>query len=387
MFRHIASNAFTVGIVGLVVLGGLITWGQQQYTGAGPLEEAICLNVPRGASMSRVADDLAAQGAISSASIYRLGADYTDRNAGLKAGSFLIEPGSSMVDILDTVTGDGLSTCGTEVIYRVSVNGQSVRVRELDPATQDFKIAADFDPAEEEVPQAYLDAKENVGTRFRITIAEGATSWRVVQGLSETDLLVGEIAEVPEEGTLAPDSYEVRPGDDRASVIARMASLQAERVNEVWASRSEDSPVETPEEALILASIIEKETGVAEERRLVASVFANRLEQGIKLQTDPTVIYGITRGEGVLGRGLRRSELRRETPWNTYVIDGLPPTPIANPGLESLRAALDPDDTDFIFFVADGTGGHAFAETLEEHNANVAKWRQIEAERAAASEN
>ena len=133
---------------------------------------------------------------------------------------------------------------------------------------------------------------------------------------------------------------------------------------------------------LTLASIIEKETGVAEERRQVASVFINRLNQGMKLQTDPTVIYGVTRGEGVLGRGLRRSELRRETPWNTYVIDGLPPTPIANPGLASLRAAVDPDETPYIFFVADGTGGHAFAVTLAEHNANVARWRQIEAERA-----
>ena len=133
---------------------------------------------------------------------------------------------------------------------------------------------------------------------------------------------------------------------------------------------------------LTLASIIEKETGVAEERRQVASVFTNRLNQGMKLQTDPTVIYGVTRGEGVLGRGLRRSELRRETPWNTYVIDGLPPTPIANPGLASLRAAVDPDETPYIFFVADGTGGHAFAVTLAEHNANVARWRQIEAERA-----
>ncbi|MEM6897998.1 MAG: endolytic transglycosylase MltG, partial [Pseudomonadota bacterium] len=132
------------------------------------------------------------------------------------------------------------------------------------------------------------------------------------------------------------------------------------------------------------ASIIEKETGVADERRQVSSVFVNRLERGMRLQTDPTVIYGITRGQGPLGRGLRQSELRRETPWNTYVIDGLPPTPIANPGLASIEAALDPDDTPYIFFVADGTGGHAFATTLAEHNANVARWRAIERERAAS---
>ena len=148
-----------------------------------------------------------------------------------------------------------------------------------------------------------------------------------------------------------------------------------------WEGRSADAAVKSPEEALILASIIEKETGIAEERRLVASVFTNRLERGMRLQTDPTVIYGITNGEGVLGRGLRQSELRRETPYNTYTIDGLPPTPIANPGRASLEAAVNPDQSDFIFFVADGTGGHTFAETLAEHNANVAKWRQIEAQR------
>jgi UPF0755 protein len=135
-----------------------------------------------------------------------------------------------------------------------------------------------------------------------------------------------------------------------------------------------------------MASIIEKETGIAEERGRVASVFINRLQQGMRLQTDPTVIYGITKGEGVLGRGLRQSELRRETPYNTYVIDGLPPTPIANPGAEAIKAAVNPDTSDFLFFVADGTGGHAFAETLEEHNDNVARWRQIEAEQGAAEE-
>jgi UPF0755 protein len=142
-------------------------------------------------------------------------------------------------------------------------------------------------------------------------------------------------------------------------------------------------PIETPEEALVLASIIEKETSVPEERRRVAAVFVNRLRQGMRLQTDPTVIYGVTNGQGVLGRGLRQSELQRETPWNTYVISGLPPTPIANPGLDSLLAALDPEDSDYIFFVADGTGGHAFARTLDEHNRNVAVWRRIERERAA----
>jgi UPF0755 protein len=150
---------------------------------------------------------------------------------------------------------------------------------------------------------------------------------------------------------------------------------------EAWAARAEGLPYKTPEEAMIMASIVEKETGIPEERQQVASVFINRLAQGMKLQTDPTVIYGITKGEGILGRGLRQSELRRETPWNTYVIDGLPQTPIANPGQAAIEAALNPDTTKYLFFVADGTGGHAFAETLEAHNENVAKWRAIEAER------
>jgi UPF0755 protein len=153
---------------------------------------------------------------------------------------------------------------------------------------------------------------------------------------------------------------------------------------EVWAGRADGLPIETAEEALILASIIEKETSVPDERRQVASVFVNRLNQGMRLQTDPTVIYGVTNGRGVLGRGIRQSELRDQNPWNTYVIDGLPPTPIANPGRAAIEAAVNPETTPFVFFVADGTGGHAFAETLEEHNENVARWRQIEAERAAS---
>jgi UPF0755 protein len=160
-----------------------------------------------------------------------------------------------------------------------------------------------------------------------------------------------------------------------------MQQRQELLVAAAWENRSPDAAVETPEEMLILASIIEKETGVAEERGQVGSVFTNRLTRGMRLPTDPTVIYGVTQGEGVLGRGLRQSELRKVTPWNTYVIEGLPPTPIANPGKASLAAAVNPDTTDYVFFVADGTGGHAFAETLQEHNRNVAKWRQIEAQR------
>ena len=218
-------------------------------------------------------------------------------------------------------------------------------------------------------------------TRIRLAIAEGTTSWQVVEALKTIDFLTGDIAQVPAEGLLAPDSYEIKAGDLRQDLLERMLQAQERRLAEVWAQRSDITPVETMEELLILASIIEKETGVADERFTVASVFANRLQKGMPLQTDPTVIYGVTGGKGPLGRGLRKSELRKDTPWNTYVNRGLPPTPIANPGLASLQAALKPAATDFIFFVADGTGGHAFAVTLKDHNRNVAAWRKIEATR------
>ena len=217
--------------------------------------------------------------------------------------------------------------------------------------------------------------------RWRVTLAEGVTSWQVVDALKRAEFLTGEIAAVPPEGTLAPDSYEVTRGADRADLLAEMAERQTAVLAELWATRAEGLPYDTPEEALIMASIVEKETGIADERKQVASVFVNRMRQGMRLQTDPTVIYGVTRGEGVLGRGLRQSELRRETPWNTYVIDGLPPTPIANPGRLSIEAALNPDVTEYLYFVADGSGGHAFGRTLEEHNTNVARWREIEAQR------
>ena len=346
MWRNAASNLLTIMIVVLVVAMGVIGWGQAQYTAEGPLDEAICLQVPRGGSMAGVADDLEAQGAISNGTIYRLGADYSGRAPDLKAGSFLIEPGASMQEIVAQITGDGLSTCGTEVIYLVSVASQTKRVRELNPATQEFEVTGEFDPAaEEDVPEAYAEARDDVATGYRVVVAEGVTSWQVVEALKASDLFEGEVPEIPAEGTLAPDGYEIRPGDDRAAFLDRMAELQTQRLAEAWNNRSDGIQVETPEEALILASIIEKETAIAEERGLVASVFTNRLRQGIKLQTDPTVIYGVTEGKGVLGRGIRQSELRRETPWNTYVIDGLPATPIANPGLASIESALNPDES------------------------------------------
>lgn len=384
MWRHIASNALSLFVVGLFLIFGLILWGIGRYEAPGPLARAICLQVAPGSSLTRVADQLEARDAIRSRGIFRMAADYSERAGDLKAGSFLIPEGASMADVLDLVTASGQSTCGTEVVYRVGVNRLSVQVRELDPEVNRFVERTVFTPAEEQIPEVYLEAKDGPDTRYRIAIAEGATSWQIVTSLRDIDVLEGAVAQVPPEGALAPDSYKVVPGASREELVTQMAQAQETRLAGAWEQRVDGLPYDTPADALIMASIIEKETGLADERRQVASVFVNRLERGMRLQTDPTVIYGITRGEGVLGRGLRQSELRRETPWNTYVIDGLPPTPIANPGLASIEAALDPDETPYIFFVADGTGGHAFAVTLAEHNENVARWRAIEAERAAS---
>jgi UPF0755 protein len=381
MWRHIASNAVTFLIVAVFLLAGVILWGQREYSAQGPLDQAICLQVERGSSIARVSRNLQDQGAITNARIFRLGADYSEKSDQLKAGSFLIPPGTAMSDIVDIITRGGPSTCGTEVVYRIGVNSASVVVRELDPVTSRYEEKASFNPAEDVPPADYTQVRTRNDTRYRVALAEGVTSWQVVDSLSRLEILEGEVTEVPAEGTLAPDSYEVIPGQTRADLLARMTAAQQAILAEAWANRVDGLPLASPEEALILASIIEKETGVAEERRQVASVFVNRLNRGMRLQTDPTVIYGITKGQGVLGRGLRQSELRGQTPWNTYVIEGLPPTPIANPGRASIEAALDPDDTPFVFFVADGTGGHAFAVTLEEHNRNVAEWRRIEAER------
>ena len=379
MWRGIASNALTFFILILIVFAGLLAWGRQAYNGPGPLAQAVCFKVERGASLSQVSRALEAQGAVSDARIFRIGADYSDKGAALKFGSYLIQPGSSMAQVIDQLTAGGQSTCGREINYRISVNATDVILRELDAATNRYVEVVKFDPAAEAAPAEYLDAATADDIRWRITVAEGVTSWQVVEGLKRADFLEGKIAQVPPEGSLAPDSYEVDRGADREALLTEMTERQARIMADLWAARAADLPYDTPEAALVMASIVEKETGIADERRRVASVFVNRLRQGMKLQTDPTVIYGITKGEGVLGRGLRQSELRRETPYNTYVIDGLPPGPIANPGRAAIEAALNPEDSDYLFFVADGTGGHAFARTLEEHNENVAKWRAIEA--------
>ena len=386
MWRSIASNALTLFIVILVAMAALVAWGRNEFFAPGPLAAPICLEVERGASLSAVSRTLEQRGAISDARIFRIGAEYADRAGDLKFGSYTVPAGASMAQVLEAITTSGRSTCGRDLNFRIGVTRADVVLSELDLATNTYAEVVRFDAGATPLPPEYLDVSDDPALVLRITVAEGVTSWQIVDALKKADFLQGALETVPPEGSLAPGGYEVERGTQRSALIASMTAKQASILAAAWEARAADLPYDTPEEALIMASIIEKETGVPDERGRVASVFVNRLRQGMRLQTDPTVIYGLTKGEGALGRGLRQSELRRETPYNTYVINGLPPTPIANPGAEAIKAAVNPDETDYLFFVADGTGGHAFATTLEEHNRNVAAWRKIEAAQGATEE-
>ncbi len=217
--------------------------------------------------------------------------------------------------------------------------------------------------------------------RHYVTLPEGWSSAQAVAILNNQPILTGTVETTPDEASLWPDTYEISRGETRASVIARMRRARDENLARLWSARNPNTVVRSPEEAMILASIVEKETGVAAERPRVAAVFTNRLRSGMRLESDPTIEYGITKGVP-LRRGLRRSELDRPNPWNTYQIDGLPPTAIANPGRDAVAAVLNPPSTADLFFVADGSGGHAFARTYQEHLANVARWREVERRRA-----
>ena len=214
--------------------------------------------------------------------------------------------------------------------------------------------------------------------QHKITIPEGLTSDQVVQRLRDDDILVGDIKETPREGSLMPDTYYFERGDTRQSILSRMAKAQTRLVDEIWKGRSPDLPIKSPGEMVTLASIVEKETGKSDERPRVAGVFVNRLQKHMRLESDPTIVYGLVFGKGTLGHSITRAELNQATPYNTYIIDGLPPGPISNPGKLALEAVANPARTKDLFFVADGAGGHVFAETLDQHQKNVAKWRQIE---------
>ena len=378
MWRSLASNALNVAILFILLLGSIAIWGKSQYYNPGPLREAICIKVDRGSNLRSLSKTLYDRSAITNPSIFRIGSEYRQKTADLKAGQFLLNKNASMAEITDIVTSGGANTCGSEIVYRIGINAMQIQLREMDPATTRFETKLSFVLGEVALEKFGVFSQQP-GVRHRIAMAEGITSYKVVEALNSIPTLNGEIINIPEEGSLAPDSYEVRQGDDRQAVVLRMQAKQDAILREAWDMQLENLPLISKKDVLTLASIIEKETGVSAERGLVASVFINRLNQGMPLQTDPTVIYGITKGKSNLGRGLRQSELLKDTPWNTYLHKGLPPTPIANPGRQSIIAAVSPAKSDYIFFVADGSGGHAFAKDLKEHNENVRKWRAIEA--------
>ncbi|MCR9074135.1 MAG: endolytic transglycosylase MltG [Alphaproteobacteria bacterium] len=303
-----------------VIAGFAVAWGWNEFTRPGPLADETTVVIPRGAGMEAIALKLFDAGVVADPRILAIGAKVSGQARRLKAGEFAFPAAVSPREALEILES------GVTVVRRV-------------------------------------------------TVAEGLSSGEVVAVVRSADGLEGEIDVVPEEGTLLPETYHYALGDSRSDLLARMRRAMDEMVNALWETRAPDLPIRSPEEAVILASIVEKETGVAAERPLVASVFINRLNRGMRLQSDPTVAYGIAGGEG-LDRPLTRSDLRSRTPYNTYVIDRLPPGPIANPGAASIAAVLQPAETDFYYFVADGTGGHAFSKTLAEHNRNVRAWRR-----------
>ena len=303
-----------VGVAG----GALWLWA----TSDGPLPEDRVVNIPAGSTSQEIASTLEREGVVDSAPLTMLGISALRQVMKIepKAGEYAFEARAPLLDVL----------------------------RQL--------------------------RRGNIVT-YKVSIPEGFTTWQVIERLKANEVLTGEITDVPKEGELLPDTYVFTRGRTRQSIIDQMKAAQTRLLEQLWESRKPDLQVKTPEEAVTLASLVEKETGKADERAKVAGVFANRLRKGMRLQSDPTIIYGITLGQGKLDRPLYRSDIRKKTDYNTYQIDGLPPTPIANPGRASLEAVLNPVDTDYVYFVADGSGGHAFAVTLEEHNANVRQWR------------
>ncbi|MEQ8666179.1 MAG: endolytic transglycosylase MltG [Rhodospirillales bacterium] len=278
-----------------------------------------------------------------------------------------IEPGSGLFAIAETLADNGV--IDDPFVFRIGVRvvGIATKLR-----AGEYSFPARLSPLE---AARVLERGETV--LRRVTIAEGLTSQEVVAQLMAVEGLYGDVGRRVPEGAILPETYYFSYGDARTQIIDRMMEAMETALAELWPTRDQSVPIDTPREALILASIVEKETGVAAERPRVAAVFINRLRMGMRLQSDPTVVYGITEGAGPLGRRLTRADLRQETAYNTYVIDGLPPGPIANPGRAAIEAVLRPAQTNELYFVADGTGGHVFSTTLEEHNRNVRKWRKI----------
>ena len=327
--RHplvVIGNAVISAFVLLALAAGIaLFFGKQHFETAGPLAADRVVNIPRGSGMRDIADILSREGVIDQPWLFIGGVLVLKAREDLKAGEYEFKAHSSVRDVVATI-----------------VEG---------------KVVA-----------------------HQVSIPEGLTSEQIVARLLQDDILAGDIKEIPREGTLLPDTYNFARGMNREQMIQRMQQAQQRLLREIWDHRSVDLPLKTPEQLVILASLVEKETGKSDERTRVAAVFVNRLKQRMKLQSDPTIIYGLAGGKGTLGRPIMKSEIEQPTPYNTYVIDGLPPGPIANPGRASLEAAANPARTRELFFVADGTGGHAFAETYEQHQKNVARLRSIESD-------
>ena len=386
MNRNFAANFFNLLIVLMIGVAGLVYWGKAEFFRPGPLQQAIFIEVPRGDTIPALSKTLEELGAIRNGTVMRLGSSYLEKNSQLKQGNYEIPAQASISDILEIVTKGGRSSFRYVARYNVKVASPAELIlRERTASHGEVVVLATY-VAGEELPEIYVDLKaKKTPISYQVSVAEGVTSWQVIAALNAADFLDGPALDVPEEGSLAPDTIEVVAGDLRSEIVAKMKDAQSKILAEAWARRAKDLPFKSPGEALTLASIVEKETGQVDERAEVAGVFINRLNKGMKLQTDPAVIYGLTEGKAPLGRGLRRSELSKKTAYNTYIIPGLPPGPIANPGRKAIEAVLNPAKTENLYFVADGTGGHVFAASLREHNANVIKWRKIEAKRRKAA--
>ena len=310
-----------------------VYYAMSTYEDNGPLTANTNFIVRNGAGIQEIASSLERNNIVSDGRVFRFMSEaYLEDNDTLKAGEYEIKAGSSMQEIMQ------LLKSGKSILYSVS-------------------------------------------------LPEGLTVKQMFSRLSGDTVLEGDLpVQVPAEGTLRPDTYKFSRGTKRAEIVAQMAAAQKQLVDQIWEKRDPDLPIASRDEFVTLASIVEKETGIADERSRVASVFINRLEKGMRLQSDPTIIYGIFGGDGKpADRPILKSDLEKDTPYNTYLIKGLPPTPIANPGRAALEAVSNPSRTSDLYFVADGTGGHVFAATLDEHNNNVRRWRKIEAEKAAAA--
>lgn len=310
-------------VVASIVGGVGYYWLKSSYQAASMVPVDIVVTINRGSGITAISNQLEKDGLIADANVFRFGLRLFDDARPLRAGEYKVLAGASPAEIARIL-------------------------KEAEPVT------------------------------YRITVAEGLTSSEVVEQLRMDPVLAGEIDAVPAEGSLLPETYHFHRGETRAGVIIRMTSAMDRAISKAWEGRQSNLPINSSDDALILASIVEKETGQDNERRRVAGVFINRISKGMRLQSDPTVVYGVTMGVGPLGRGLKRSELDAKTAYNTYQINGLPPTPIANPGVASIEAVMNPEKTEALYFVADGTGGHAFSKTLSEHNRNVRAWRKIE---------